>query len=121
MNVSELTNSKFLKQDDVPQPQLVTIKAVSKENVSPPNQPSKMRGVMYFEELTKPMVLNKTNLNRCQQAFRSGDTDDWVGQKIVVFVDNEVEYGGEIVGGLRLRAPKGQKPKVEDLENDIPF
>ena len=120
MNVSELSNSKFLKQGDVPQPQLVTIKDITKENVAPANQPQKMRGVMYFEELTKPMVLNTTNLNICQQIFRSGNTDDWTGHKIVVFVDPNVPFAGEIVGGLRLRAPKA-KPKVEDLDNDIPF
>lgn len=122
MKIGELTPSKFLKKDDFPQPRLLTVKDVTKENVALPNQPKKERGVVYFEELEKGMVFNTTNLNRAVKALGSDDTDDWRGKKLVVYFDENVEFGGEMVGGLRVRAPKAQpKPSMADIENDIPF
>ena len=127
MKTSELTSSKYLKKEDFPQPALVTIKDVRKENVALPSQPKKERGVIYFNEYDKGMVLNSTNLKRAEKAAGSDDTQDWVGKKLVVYVDEEVEFGGEIVGGLRVRAPKPQgKPKrsfEEEMDDtgDIPI
>ncbi len=122
MKIGELTNSKFLKQSDIDSPKLWTISDVKKQNVAPENKDPEYKGVMFFEESEKGMVLNKVNLQRAQTTCKSDDTNDWIGQKIVVFVDEEVEYGGKQVGGLRLRAPKPtKKPTVEDLDNDIPF
>ena len=106
MKTSELTASKYLKKDDFPEPALLTISEVKKENVAMPNQPKKERGVMYFEERDKGMVLNTTNLKRAEKALGSDDTDDWIGKKIVVYTDENVEFGGEMVGGLRVRAQR---------------
>jgi hypothetical protein len=54
----------------------------------------------------------------------------------VIYVDEEVEYAGKIVGGLRVRAPKGNPapqphkpvresenpaPVADDFDNDLPF
>ena len=121
MKTSELTSSKYLKKEDFPKPALVTIRDVTKENVALPNQPKKERGVIHFEEYDKGMVLNSTNLKRTEKAMGSDDTDNWAGKKIVVYVDEEVEFGGEIVGGLRLRAPKNQQKKrsfEEEMEDE---
>ena len=132
MKTSELTASKYLKKDDFPEPALLTVSDVKKENVALPNQPKKERGVMYFEERDKGMVLNTTNLKRTEKALGSDDTDEWRGKKIVVFFDENVEFGGEMVGGLRVRAPKNQPQtkqvqpsptggKFDDMKDDIPF
>jgi hypothetical protein len=122
MKIGELTPSKYLKKDDFPQPRLLTVRDVTKENVALPNQPKKERGVMYFQELEKGMVFNTTNLNRAVKALGSDDTDDWKGKKLVVYFDENVEFGGEMVGGLRVRAAKAQpKPSVSDIESDVPF
>ena len=130
MKTSELTPSKYLKKDDFPEPALLTIKGVEKENVALPNQPKKERGVVYFEEKEKGMVFNTTNLKRAEKALGSDDTDDWIGKKIVVFFDENVEFGGEMVGGLRVRAQRtttkpaaapSKKGHFDDIEDDIPF
>jgi hypothetical protein len=122
MKIGELTPSKYLKKDDFPQPRLLTVRDVTKENVALPNQPKKERGVMYFQELEKGMVFNTTNLNRAVKALGSDDTDDWKGKKLVVYFDENVEFGGEMVGGLRVRAAKAQpKLSVSDIESDVPF
>lgn len=127
MKTSELTTSKYLKKEDFPEPALCTVKDVKKENVSLPSQPKKERGVVYFQEYDKGMVMNSTNLKRAEKAMGSDDTDNWVGKKLVVYVDDEVEFGGEVVGGLRVRAPKttaGKKTPIQQLqemEDDIPL
>lgn len=129
MKIGELTTSKFLKAADFPEPALLTIRDVTKENVAKPNEPKKERGVMFFDEREKGLVLNATNLKRAANACGSDDTDDWKGKKIVVYYDENVEFGGDIVGGLRLRAPKSSpkpalKPQPEtfaDMDDDIPF
>lgn len=127
MKIGELQTTKYLKKEDFPEPKLVTISRIAKENVALPNQPKKERGVMYFEECEKGMVMNKTNLMRAAKVCGSEETDDWKGKKIVIYTDEEVEFGGEMVGGLRLRGAKAQtqqaKPKgsFDDMMDDVPF
>lgn len=135
MDINQLTSSKYLKTSDFKEPALCTIRDVQKQNVAMDNQPRKERGVMYFEEHEKGLVLNTTNLKRAAKACGSEDTDEWIGKKIVVYTDDEVEFGGEQVGGIRLRAPRmkqaeAPKPAVKqaapgetfaDMDEDIPF
>jgi hypothetical protein len=72
--------------------------------------------------------LNATNRAILEKVY-GGDTDDCIGNPIVLYVDENVSYAGKIVGGIRLRAPKGhakQKPapkqvNPDDLDNDVPF
>lgn len=129
-NVNEMVPSKFLKKEDFPEPVTLTIKDVSKENVGLDNKPE-YKWVMRFREVAKPLVLNKTNIKRAAKACGSDDSDDWIGKKIVVYNDEEVEFGGEQTGGIRLRAvPRPQNreralPQVEggmeDLDGERPF
>ncbi len=129
-NVNEMVPSKFLKKEDFPEPVTLTIKDVSKENVGLDNKPE-YKWVMRFREVGKPLVLNKTNIKRAAKACGSDDSDDWIGKKIVVYNDEEVEFGGEQTGGIRLRAvPRPQNreralPQVEggmeDLDGERPF
>lgn len=135
MHINELaTPSKYLRKEDAPNPILVTVSRVTKENVAKPNDPPKVRGILYFIELEKGMVLNATNLKRAARALNSDDTDAWIDRKLVVYTDPDVEYGGELVGGLRIRAPKNQPtstrsepppaPKrgtFQDIDSDVPF
>jgi len=106
MKISEMLPSKYIKQSDVPEPVLVTIKKLTTADVSQ-NQSGDMKWVAVFAELDKPMVLNSTNLKRIAKAH-GDDSDGWIGKQMVVYVDEDVEFGGEVVGGLRLRAPKGK-------------
>ena len=101
-----MTTSKYLKQDDIGEGKLVTIKALKKENVAPPDEPPEMKWTMGFEELDKPLVMNATNIQLCERACASDDTDDWIGQRIVLYVDENVSYAGKIVGGIRIRKMK---------------
>lgn len=136
--LSEMLPSRFLKKDDAAQPLLLTIGDVEQVNVAPDGQPPEMKWTMTFPELDKPLVLNSTNLHIVGQTYGE-DTDGWMGQKIVLYHDPNVSFGGKLVGGLRLRAPKNQVKnappppqaaskrasapagKFDDMEDDIPF
>jgi len=132
MHIGKFSQSKYIKQSDVEEPTLVTVRGVTAENVAKPGEEERIRAIVHFEEFDKGMVFNKTNLNRAAKSFGSEDTDDWIGKKLVIYVDEEVEMAGEIVGGLRVRAPKVVQQKtparashrpnpLDDMESDIQF
>ena len=113
---SEMLPSKYLKGSDVGPGILVKFKSVTKENVGKEDDPE-WKYVALFDGAPKPMVLNKTNIKKLEKAFESDNTDDWTGKECVIYFDPDVEFGGEAVGGLRIRKPKAQTPP----EKDLPF
>ena len=52
-----------------------------------------------------PWLLNKTNIKRLQAMF-GDDTEKWLGHQITLYNDPDVEFMGEVVGGLRVRTEK---------------
>jgi hypothetical protein len=110
MNVNELKSSKFLKRTDVGDGMLVTIASVAQENVAKEGAPEELKWCMHFEEVDKPMVLNSTNGAIIAKYTGSDDSDGWIGKKIVLYDDPNVSFGGKLVGGIRVRAPR--IPKV---------
>jgi hypothetical protein len=82
------------------------------------------------------MVLNKTNGLRLEASL-GGDTDDWVGHQVTLYVDPAIQFQGKTVKGLRVRvdgafveerrpptanetAVAAQQP-LGDLDDEIPF
>lgn len=121
-DISKYRDTNYLKQEDVPKPILATISHCKEEDVSIQGQPEKIKCVIYFKEEIKPLVANWTNLQRIHRITEDGDTDHWGGTKIVLYVDEDVEFGGKIVGGIRVRAPKQQAQQEPEPESDdIPF
>lgn len=125
---SEMIVSKFLRKEDFDdEDRVMTIKGVKLEDM--PGDQADQKWVLYFREEAKGMVLNVTTIRVLEAAF-GDDSDHWIGNKVKVYVDPNVSFGGRIVGGLRLRAPK-QGPKVpapepaatktEEFDDDIPF
>lgn len=125
MRIGEMKESKYLKKEDVGTGKLVTIKRLEKSNVSGDNQEPDEKYVLFFNEFDKGMVLNWTNIQLIAHAVGSEETDNWIGKKIVIYEDPNVSYGGKLVGGIRVRAPKPQAkaaPQPEpELDDDIPF
>lgn len=139
--IGEMIESKYLKQSDLAEDTLVTIEKVGKANVAPKGEEAEYKWLIRFSELPKPMVLNSTNIKRLARACGSDDTDDWTGKRVMVYVDPDVEFGGNVVGGLRIRAVKSgngsaQKTdpnteamlaskktggRFDDMADDVPF
>lgn len=117
MKITDMMPSKYLKSSDVEPPKIVTIAGLKQENLAKENEQKKMRWVMEFDELDKPLVLNNTNLKRCAKALGSEDTDDWIGKKIKLYYDEDVEFGGQQVGGIRVTAAKTVRRVVEEEDD----
>lgn len=126
----EMRESKFLKKEDVGRGVLVTITGCVKKNVAAEGVDPEPKWCLTFRELDKPLVLNSTNIQLCEQMCGSDDTDDWRGKKIVLYTDPNVSYAGKLVGGIRVRKPKPGSVPVEPVadehsapltEDDIPF
>jgi hypothetical protein len=130
--IGEMIDSKYLKQTDVADEMLVTVQKVGKANVARKGDEPEYKWLVRFTEFEKPMVLNSTNIKRLAKACDSEDTDEWTGKQVILYVDPDVEFGGNIVGGLRIRAKAKssgvrQEPskttggKFDDMSDDIPF
>jgi hypothetical protein len=130
--IGEMIDSKYLKQSDVEEDMLVTVEKVGRANVAREGDEPEYKWLIRFKDVKKPMVLNTTNIKRLAKACGSDDTDEWVGKEVVLYVDPDVEFGGNVVGGLRIRAykaapvtkqvmPKQAGGKFDDMADDIPF
>lgn len=135
--VGEMIESKYLKQSDVDEEALVTIVKVGRANIAKENDEPEYKWLIKFKEFQKPMVLNSTNIKRLARACNSEDTDEWTDRQVILYVDHDVEFAGQVVGGLRIKA--AQKPRTatdtareiavkhtgkgsfDKMEDDIPF
>lgn len=116
-NVNDLKDSKFLTKEDCgPRGLQVTITGWAEEDVSMETQPTKMKYVLHFKELAKPLVLNNTNGQRIALLTGKDDFDDWTGHQITLFNDPTVEFGGKLVGGIRVSVPQ-QAPVMPATTN----
>lgn len=126
MKVSDMVESKYMKKEDFADGDGIgTIKGVRQDNLAKDGEPPKMRWVIGFAEYQKPMVLNITTIRVLEQTF-GGETDQWRGNKVTIFVDPNVSFGGKVVGGLRLRPLKNTPSKPiatepPDFNDEIPF
>ena len=118
MNLNDFKSSKFLKKEDVGEGVLVTIDRLTQENVAKEGAEPEWKIAIYFRELEKPMVCNSTNAQIIAQITgKDFDVDKfWPGTQVVLYTDPNISFGGKLVGGIRVRAPKKQEPKV-----DLPF
>ena len=116
----EMKESKFLKQADVGRGTLGTIQKVLRMNVAAEGADPELKWCMEFAEIEKPLVLNATNIALCEKICASDDTDAWIGKRIVLYVDPSISYGGKIVGGIRVRAPKPTAPKAPPPPPPLP-
>ena len=102
---SDMIPSRFLKQGDIIPDKLLTIDKIVHEEVGR-GEDAAMKWVCYFKEIKKCLSLNATNIKRMEKIFASDDTDEWISKQIVVYWDDEVQFGSELTGGVRVRAPK---------------
>jgi hypothetical protein len=109
MKLSDMLQSKYLKKEDVQDEVIATIVKLEKKNVALEDQPPEYKWLLTFEELTKPLILNVTNIRILGKAFGE-ETGRWMGQQVILYVDEGVTYAGQLVGGIRLRVAKRRGP-----------
>lgn len=126
MKTSQMIQSKFLKKDDFPSPEVLTIKDCSLEEVGKGDT----RWVLFFKEKAKGVVLNVTKIKQLEGAY-GDDTDGWVGKKVKLSHDPSVMMGTQRVGGIKLTLPSNIAPvqprapapvvSGDDFDDEIPF
>ena len=77
MKTSQMIQSKYLKKDDFPQPEVLTIKDCTLEEVGKGDT----RWVLWFKEKAKGVVLNVTKIKQLETAY-GDDSDNWNGKKV---------------------------------------
>jgi hypothetical protein len=120
MNINQLKESKFLKKEDVGAGALMTITGLTQDNVAKEGADQELKWCLHFHETDKPLVLNSTNAQLIAAITKQEDTDNWIGHKIVLYVDPAVSFGGKIIGGIRVRAPRNQAPKPAMAPAPVP-
>lgn len=101
MKANELCPPPHLEAADFPNDTEVTIKAVSFAEVG---EEKANKGILFFEEYTRGMVLNRTNLKRIIE-HHGNETDEWKGKKLTLY-PSETEFGGKTVDCIRVRQKK---------------
>lgn len=104
MKATELIPSKYLRQEDLNDEEtVVTVASLKKVNVAQEDEPPEYKWTIKFQEFERPLVLNSTNIKRLSKAL-GDDTESWLGGQVKLYVDHDVEFGGKVVGGIRVRA-----------------
>lgn len=102
MRVSELCPSPHIEAaelgDNLGDSKVVTIRGVDIKEVG---EEKAKKGVIYFEEFTRGMVVNRTNSQTIAGMY-GGETDEWIGEKITLY-RSETPYKGKIVPCIRVR------------------
>ena len=96
----------YLKTSDFPKEQEVEVQSVSIEQFGREDDVDR-KAVVFFSGLEKGLVLNKINAETLKGIAGTDEMDDWVGLKLVIFTDPNVQFSGKRVGGLRIRPLPG--------------
>ena len=118
MKTNDVFPSKYLKAEDdlFNNGEVVaTIKDVQLDNLKNREGREENKPIMYFRELPKGMVVNKTNWAICAKLFGSDDSDDWLGEKVAL-VTVEVDAFGDVVRAIRIKPQKPVMNKQDVLD-----
>jgi len=91
----------------------LTIQKTTKEMVANTGGKKEECFVCYFDEVNKPMILNRTNC-RAIESLYSPYIEDWPGKKITIYVLKGVKAFGNEVDALRVKVeyPDQKKPEL---------
>jgi hypothetical protein len=101
MNIDDLFPSKYLKAADAEKNLDLTIARVAQEGMKNKEGKDEIKPVLYFAELEKGMVLNKTNAKTLSGLFGK-EIDHWAGERVVLTAV-EVDAFGEMQKALRIK------------------
>lgn len=138
--VNKMFPSKYLKADEFTEDgQVLTIRTVKEERIGQ-GKDADDKWVLYFDEVEKGLVLNKTNTGIIADLY-GDDTDEWEG-KLVTLYATEVQFQGEMVDAIRIKkraprpaaaaagkksekpaskSPPAREPEDDEDEEDNPF
>lgn len=99
MKANELCPAPHLEAADLGGKDVkVTIEKVGFSNVG---EAKEKKGVVYFKEFPRGMVINRTNIKRIIE-IHGEETDAWPGKTLVIY-PSETDFAGKTVPCLRVR------------------
>jgi hypothetical protein len=104
MKASDMFPSKYLKASDAETDLTLTITRISCETMKNRDGQDEEKYVLYFKEVEKGMVINKTNKNTLVDLYGE-ETDDWI-EKRVILTSVDVDAFGETTAALRISHKK---------------
>lgn len=100
--LNEIFGGNFLKADDLQGRAVpVTIESVEVKEFDDGN-----KLILKFAGKDKSLVCNRTNASIIEEVLGSGDTDDWIGQKVTL-ITKKVEFQGKLVPAIRVKLEDG--------------
>jgi len=78
------------------------IAKVAKGKVVGAGGKSNGKAMIYFKGREKPLGAGTAILSAIAQLY-GNNTTKWIGRLVTIFPDPSVKYGGEAVGGIRIR------------------
>jgi hypothetical protein len=118
MKTNDVFPSKYLKAEDDLFDNgdvVATIKDVQLESLKSREKGEESKPVMYFKELPKGLIVNKTNWGICAKLFASDDSDDWRGERVAL-TTVDVDAFGDVVKAIRVKSQKPITNKQEVLD-----
>ena len=99
---------------------ILTIKSYKQEEVKNKGSQAKKCLVLYFKEREKGMIINVSNGETIGGIAKSMNVDKWIGQKITLYFEPSVMFGGKRIGGLRVRSTAPTTNKLPLDESRMP-
>ena len=106
MNTNDLfPPSEYLRSEDIESVGEMELTIAKVERIEFDSDGKKqVKGKLSFAENDKSLTLNVTNTNIISQMFGRENIDtEWVGKSIILYVDPNIQFGNDIVKGIRVR------------------
>lgn len=114
-HVSQMFSSKYLTKEDCMAGPIVTIRDCRAETFQQFGQQgatgAQTRWILYFHEANKGLKLNTTIINVLAAGFGE-NSEQWVGKRVRLYVDQTVMMAGQVVGGIRIQLPRAAPTEV---------
>lgn len=113
-SIDALAPGRYLKKAQLERPRLATIKTIRTENVAPENRQPSLKPVVYFQEFEEGVPAGAQTRESLKEALGTQEVTEMIGRKVVIYVNPDIMYGGQRVGGIRFRAPK-PRPEAQGI------
>lgn len=113
--------SRYLRAVDVGESFKVTIANVTVESMKAKGEEEKERGVVWFNEDERGLVVN-VSLGQILREMFGLNLEDWAGKRLELYNDTSVRgKSGKAVGGIRIKSSPDIRQDVVVLAGQSPF
>ncbi len=116
LDANDYIGGTYLKKSDLEAgPQRLTIRGVSRATFATRDgRPAEDVLQLDLSDGRTFSLSAKTNIRILIKAF-GRQTKAWIGKAIVLYIDENVSYGGNLIGGVRIRIPNESGEGDADL------